>query len=62
MELQFNNFNFKNLRNLSKYKFLKLPEDDIEVSKHVGVNIIWRENTVIHICALVGCNKNNEIW
>jgi len=40
MELQFNNFNFKNLRNLSKYKFLKLPEDDIEVSKHVGVNII----------------------
>jgi len=40
MELQFNNFNFKNLHNLSKYKFLQLPEDDIEVSKHVGVNII----------------------
>ena len=32
-----NSFIFKNL---AKYKFLKLPEDDTELSKHVGVNII----------------------
>jgi len=36
----------------------QLPEDDTEVSKHVGVNIIQRENIVIHICALVGFNEN----
>ena len=30
-----------------------------QVSKHVGVNIIYRENIVILICILVGCNKNN---
>ena len=41
-----------------KYKFLKLSEDDTEVSKHVGVNIILRENVVIYIFALVCCNKN----
>jgi len=28
-----------NLCDLTKYKFLKLPEDDKKVSKHVGVNI-----------------------
>jgi phosphorylcholine metabolism protein LicD len=49
----------KNLCNLAKYKFLKLCEDDTEVSKHVGVNII-RENIVIDVCALVGYNKNKE--
>jgi len=30
----------ENLCDLAKYKFLKLREDDTEVSKHVGVNII----------------------
>ena len=30
----------KNLCNLAKYKFFKFCEDDAEVSKHVGVNII----------------------
>jgi len=44
---------------LAKYKFLKLPEDDTTVSKHVGVNIIQRENIVKYICALVGFKKNN---
>ena len=54
-------FNFKNLRNSAKYKFLKLPEDDTDVSKHVGVTIIFKENIAIYICPLVGCNlkKNN---
>ena len=45
--------------NLAKYKFLKLPKDDTEVSKQVGVNIIQRENILIYICALVLCNKTN---
>jgi hypothetical protein len=31
---------FKNLHKLALYKFLKLTEDDTEVSKHVRVNII----------------------
>jgi len=39
-------------------QILKLPNYETEVSKHVGVNIIYRENNVIHICALVGRNKN----
>jgi len=43
----------------SEVQVLKFPDDDTEVSKHVGVNIISRENIVIYICALVGCNKNN---
>jgi hypothetical protein len=30
----------KNLSNLARHKFLKLPEDGTEMSKHVGVNII----------------------
>ena len=36
----YNSFKFKNLHNLAKDKFLKLPEDDREVSNHVGVSII----------------------
>jgi hypothetical protein len=28
-----------NLCNLARHKFVKLPEDDTEMSKHVGVNI-----------------------
>jgi len=32
---------------------LKLPKDDTEVSEHVGVNVIYRENIVIYIWALV---------
>lgn len=36
----FNGLNFKYLGNLVKHKFLKLPEDDTEVLKHVAVNII----------------------
>ena len=31
-----NSHNFKNLRNLARHKFLKLPEGDTEMSKHVG--------------------------
>ena len=31
------------------YKFLKLPEDDTELSKHVGMKIIYRNNFVMHI-------------
>jgi len=33
--------------------FLKLPEDNTEMSKHVGVNFIQTESVVIYICALV---------
>jgi len=33
-------FNFRNLCNLAKYDFLKLPEDVTELSKHVRMNII----------------------
>jgi hypothetical protein len=43
----------------SEVQVLKLPEDDTKVSKHIGVNTVSIENTVIYICALVGCNKNN---
>jgi len=35
----FNSFNFKNLCNLAGTN-VKLPEDDTEMWKHVGVNII----------------------
>ena len=38
---------------------MKLREDNIEMSKHVGVDIIQRENIVLYICALVGCIKNS---
>jgi len=31
-----------------------IPEDDTEMSKLDGVNIIQRDSVVIHICALVG--------
>jgi len=54
-----NSFNFENLWNLAKYKFLTLPEYDTVVSKHVGMNIVSRENIVIYTCALIGCHKNN---
>ena len=37
---------------------MKIPEDDIKMSKHVGVNIIYRDSVVMYICALVGFNKN----
>ena len=37
---------------------MKIPEDDTEMSKHVGVNIIYRDSVVMYICALVGFNKN----
>jgi hypothetical protein len=37
----------------------KLPKDDAEISKYVGMNIMYRENIMIYICALVGWNKNN---
>jgi hypothetical protein len=32
---------------LSEVQVLKLPEDDTDLPKHVGVNIIQRENIVI---------------
>jgi len=32
---------------------LKLPKDDTELSKRVGMNIIYRENIVIYIFLLV---------
>ena len=58
-----NSFNSENWCNIAKYKFLKLPEDDTEVSKHVGVNIVYRGNIVIYICTLVGCNTNfYSVW
>ena len=38
--MDFNSFKFKNLCNLAKDKFLKLPEDDTEASNHVGLSII----------------------
>ena len=38
-----------------------LPDDDIEMSKRVGIYYITqRDNVVIHNCALVGCNKNSK--
>lgn len=46
-----------NLAKFSETQVLKLPDDNTEVSKHVGVNIIQRENTMIYICILVGFNK-----
>ena len=40
---------------------MKLPENDREVTKHVAVIIIQRENIVIYyICALAGCNNTNH--
>ena len=33
---------------------VQLTEDDIEMSKHVGVYIIKRDTVVIYISALVG--------
>jgi hypothetical protein len=50
----FNSLNFKNLRNLARHKSVKLSEDDTEMSKHVGLNIMHRGSVVICICALVG--------
>ena len=35
-----NSHDFKNLCNLARQTFFKLPEDDIEMSKYVAVNII----------------------
>jgi len=37
---------------------LKLPEEDTEMSKHVGESIIYRDRVVMYICAVVGFNKN----
>jgi len=56
----FNSVNFKSLCILAKYKFFKLPEDDTDVSKHVEVSIIQRENIVKHIFSLISCNKNKS--
>jgi hypothetical protein len=39
---------------------VKLLDDDIEMSKHVGVFYIRRYCCDIN-CAFVGCNKNNII-
>ena len=39
---------------------VKLPDDDIEMSKHAGVYIIYRVTVVIYNGALVGYNKNSE--
>ena len=36
---------------------LKLLDDDIEMSKYVGIYIIYRDILIIYNCALVGCNK-----
>jgi hypothetical protein len=54
----FDSLNFKNLRNLARHKFLKLREDDTEMSKRVRVNIICEDKVVVCICALVSWNKN----
>ena len=40
MEFNFNSPNIKKLRNLARHEFLKLPEDDLDMSKHVGMMII----------------------
>jgi len=39
---------------------VKLPDDDIEILKRVGVYIIWKDTGVIYNCALVSCNKNSR--
>jgi len=39
---------------------LKLPESDILMSKHVGVNFVRTDSVVIYNCALVGSNINNK--
>ena len=49
----FDSLNFNNLRNLARQKFLKLREDDTEMSKRVRVNIICEDKVVVCICALV---------
>jgi len=46
MDLNFNSFNFKNLWNLAKYKFLNSLKMT-QLPKHVGVNFIQTENFVI---------------
>jgi len=37
---------------------VKIPEDETEMSKHVGESIMQRDSAVMYICALVGCDKN----
>ena len=56
----FNSFNFKNSCNLPTHK-CKLPDDDIEMSKHVAVYAILRDTVVVYDCTLVGCNKNSKV-
>ena len=48
-EVQFNSLTFKNVCNLARRKFMELPENDTEMSKHVGVNIIQRDSVVIYV-------------
>ena len=36
---------------------VKLPDDETEMSKHVGVYIIRKDTIVMYISAFVGCNK-----
>jgi hypothetical protein len=57
----FNSFNFKNSRNLVRHK-CKIPDDDeIELSKHVGVYIIYIDTVVILIVHLLVVIKTTTI-
>ena len=60
LNCNFNSVNFNNSCILARHKFWKLPEDDKEMLKCVGVNITWRDSVVIYICALVGWNKKTD--
>jgi hypothetical protein len=51
---EFQNLYFAKLRTLLKLKCLKYQnEDDTDVSKYVGVSILYRENNVIYVYELV---------
>jgi hypothetical protein len=39
---------------------VKLPDDDKEMSKHVGVYIIQKDTVVMYICAFLVVIKNNK--
>jgi hypothetical protein len=43
---------------------VKLPDDDTEMSKHVGVYIIQRDTVAIYTVVILtcsfGCNKDNK--
>ena len=52
--------NLENLCNLARRR-CKFPDDDMKMSKHVGVKIIHCCDIYFYdVCAFVGCNKQNK--